>query len=299
MVARIKVEKKQTNFTIIPNEILQSKELSLQAKGLISQCLSFPDNWNYSINGLVAVVKEGRTAVMNTIKELERYGYVKRNKIHDKNGKFSGIEYVITDYPNTDKPITEKPYSENLKMVKTQENQPYAGNPTTGKPIMVKPTTDKPIAENLIQNNTIYNNTIYKKENNIKNIAFDINIINECINSNNLEYVNAEEFYNYYSLRDWKTKNGEPITNLKSLLVSWNTRNKVRVEEERERQRKMNERHDYAADSNNVPKSAPLEAPEFTPEQASVFLNKLANSGKQSLVLETIIGNLAKEKEMR
>ena len=138
-----------------------------------------------------------------------------------------------------------------------------------------------------------------KKENNIKNIEFNINIINECINSNNLEYVNAEEFYNYYSLRDWKTKNGEPITNLKSLLVSWNTRNKVRVEEERERQRKMNERHDYAADSNNVPKSAPLEAPEFTPEQASVFLNKLANSGKQSLVLETIIGNLAKEKEMR
>lgn len=299
MVARIKVEKKQTNFTIIPNEILQSKELSLQAKGLISQCLSFPDNWNYSINGLVAVVKEGRTAVMNTIKELERYGYVKRNKIHDKNGKFSGIEYVITDYPNTDSPTTEKPYSENPKMVKTQENQPYAGNPTTDKPTMVKPTMVKPIAENLIQNNTIYNNTIYKKENNIKNIVFDINVINECINSNNLEYVNAEEFYNYYSLRDWKTKNGEPITNLKSLLVSWNTRNKVRVEETRETQRKMNERHDYAADSNNVPKPAPLEVPEFSPENASDFLNKLAKSGKRSTVLQSIIGNLAKEKEMR
>ena len=41
MVARIKVERKQTNFTIVPNEILQSKDLSLQAKGLIAQCLSF------------------------------------------------------------------------------------------------------------------------------------------------------------------------------------------------------------------------------------------------------------------
>ena len=135
MVARIKVEKKQTNFTIVPNEILQSKDLSLQAKGLIAQCLSFPDNWNYSINGLVAVVKEGKTAVMNTIKELERHGYVKRNRIHDENGKFAGIEYVITDYPNLDKPHTE-----NLNMVKTQVNQPYAG-----KPNMVKPNTDKPI----------------------------------------------------------------------------------------------------------------------------------------------------------
>lgn len=111
--------------------------------------------------------------------------------------------------------------------------------------------------------------------------------------------MDAEEFYNYYSLRDWKTKNGEPITNLVALLVSWNTRNKVRVEETRETQRKMNERHDYAADSNNVPKPVPLEVPEFLPENASDFLNKLAKSGKQSTVLQSIIGNLAKEKEMR
>lgn len=116
MVARIKVEKKKNNFTIVPNEILQSKDLSLQAKGLIAQCLSFPDNWNYSINGLVSVVKEGKTAVMNTIKELERNGYVKRNRIHDANGKFAGIEYVITDYPNS-----EKPYAENQNMVQSQQ----------------------------------------------------------------------------------------------------------------------------------------------------------------------------------
>lgn len=154
---------------------------------------------------------------------------------------------------------------------------------------------------NVTKCNDIYNkNKDIRNKNNIyNNITIDINIINECINSNNLEYVDAEEFYNYYSLRDWKTKNGEPITNLVALLVSWNTRNKVRVEEAKEIQRKMNERHDYAADSNNVPKSALLEAPEFTPENASDFLNKLAKSGKRSTVLQSIIGNLAKEKEMK
>lgn len=148
--------------------------------------------------------------------------------------------------------------------------------------------------------NDIYNkNKDIRNKNNIyNNIMIDINIINDYINNNNLEYVDAEEFYNYYSLRDWKTKNGEPITNLAALLVSWNTRNKVRVEEAKEIQRKMNERHDYAADSNNVPKSAPLEIPEFSPENASDFLNKLAKSGKRSTVLQSIIGNLAKEKEM-
>lgn len=285
MVARIKVEKKQTNFTIIPNEILQSKDLSLQAKGLIAQCLSFPDNWNYSINGLVAVVKEGKTAVMNTIKELERHGYVKRNRIHDENGKFAGIEYVITDYPNLDKPHTE-----NLNMVKTQVNQPYAG-----KPNMVKPNTDKPISENQPQNNTIY-----KKENNINNnIVLDINIINDYINKNNLKFVNAREFYNYYSQRGWKTNADEPITNWQALLVNWNNRNKIRIEEERERQRKINERHSYAVDSHNVPQSVPLEVPEFSPEQANSFLSRLASNGKQSNVIQSLIQSVVQGKEIK
>lgn len=285
MVARIKVEKKQTNFTIVPNEILQSKDLSLQAKGLIAQCLSFPDNWNYSINGLVAVVKEGKTAVMNTIKELERHGYVKRNRIHDENGKFAGIEYVITDYPNLDKPHTE-----NLNMVKTQVNQPYAG-----KPNMVKPNTDKPISENQPQNNTIY-----KKENNINNnIVLDINIINDYINKNNLKFVNAREFYNYYSQRGWKTNANEPITNWQALLVNWNNRNKIRIEEETERQRKINERHSYAVDSHNVPQSVPLEVPEFSPEQANSFLSRLASNGKQSNIIQSLIQSVVQGKEIK
>lgn len=285
MVARIKVEKKQTNFTIVPNEILQSKDLSLQAKGLIAQCLSFPDNWNYSINGLVAVVKEGKTAVMNTIKELERHGYVKRNRIHDENGKFAGIEYVITDYPNLDKPHTE-----NLNMVKTQVNQPYAG-----KPNMVKPNTDKPISENQPQNNTIY-----KKENNINNnIVLDINIINDYIDKNNLKFVNAREFYNYYSQRGWKTNANEPITNWQALLVNWNNRNKIRIEEERERQRKINERHSYAVDSHNVPQSVPLKVPEFSPEQANSFLSRLASNGKQSNIIQSLIQSVVQGKEIK
>ena len=284
MVARIKVKKKQTNFTIVPNEILQSKDLSLQAKGLIAQCLSFPDNWNYSINGLVAVVKEGKTAVMNTIKELEHHGYVKRNRIHDENGKFAGIEYVITDYPNLDKPHTE-----NLNMVKTQVNQPYAE-----KPNMVKPNTDKPISENQPQNNTIY-----KKENNINNIVLDINIINDYIYKNNLKFVNAREFYNYYSQRGWKTNADKPITNWQALLANWNNRNKIRIEEERERQRKINERHSYAVDSHNVPQSVPLEVPEFSPEQANSFLSRLASNGKQSNVIQSLIQSVVQGKEIK
>lgn len=149
--------------------------------------------------------------------------------------------------------------------------------------------------------NDIYNkNKDIRNKNNINNnIVLDINIINDYINKNNLKFVNAREFYNYYSQRGWKTNADEPITNWQALLVNWNNRNKIRIEEERERQRKINERHSYAADSNNVPKSALLEAPEFTPENANSFLSRLASNGKQSNVIQSLIQSVVQGKEIK
>lgn len=149
--------------------------------------------------------------------------------------------------------------------------------------------------------NDIYNkNKDIRNKNNINNnIVLDINIINDYINKNNLKFVNAREFYNYYSQRGWKTNADEPITNWQALLVNWNNRNKIRIEEERERQRKINERHSYAVDSHNVPQSVPLEVPEFSPEQANSFLSRLASNGKQSNVIQSLIQSVVQGKEIK
>ena len=68
---------KNKNFTIISNEALFEKPpLSMSAKGLLCFMLALPDDWNYSIDGLVAVSKEGRHAVKSTLKELKERGYL-------------------------------------------------------------------------------------------------------------------------------------------------------------------------------------------------------------------------------
>ena len=95
----IRVEKNR-NYTVMSNEFLRNKQLSLKAKGLLAVCLSLPDTWDYSINGLVAICKESVTAVRNAMKELEEHGYMKINKLQNEKGHFY-YEYVIFETPDT------------------------------------------------------------------------------------------------------------------------------------------------------------------------------------------------------
>ena len=45
------------NYTVMCNDYLRDKQLSLKAKGLLSLMLSLPDNWNYSIRGWQSSVR--------------------------------------------------------------------------------------------------------------------------------------------------------------------------------------------------------------------------------------------------
>ena len=93
--------KKTTSYTVMSNHHLRDKNLSLKAKGLLSLMLSLPAEWDYTINGLVAICKENETAVKSTLKELKRFGYlqvIKRNPNETKSGRIE-YEYIIYEKP--------------------------------------------------------------------------------------------------------------------------------------------------------------------------------------------------------
>lgn len=99
------------------NYHLKDTRLSLKAKGLLSMMLSLPDDWNYSTRGLAAICKEGVDSIGSGLKELEKSGYIIRNRIRGRDGRISDTEYVIyekptTVQPDTGSPHTEKPYME-------------------------------------------------------------------------------------------------------------------------------------------------------------------------------------------
>ncbi len=74
--------------------------MSLKAKGLLALCLSLPETWDYSMNGLVAICKENITAVRSALKELEQHGHLQIIKTKNEKGHFS-YEYVIFEQPHT------------------------------------------------------------------------------------------------------------------------------------------------------------------------------------------------------
>lgn len=102
-----RIEKNQ-NYTTMSNYHLRDKNLSLKAKGLLSLMLSLPDDWNYSLKGLVTIVKESESAIKSTLTELKTFGYVVVNKVQDKKGRFD-YEYNIFEYPTDEKPMMENP----------------------------------------------------------------------------------------------------------------------------------------------------------------------------------------------
>lgn len=103
---------KTANYTVMSNYHFKEKKMSLKSKGLLSLMLSLPDDWNYSVSGLVTLSKDGKDSVMSALAELEKFGYLKRDRTINDKGQFSGIEYNIYEIPQTDFPISENPMSD-------------------------------------------------------------------------------------------------------------------------------------------------------------------------------------------
>ena len=117
------VVEKTSNYTVLSNYHFKEKKMSLKAKGLLSLMLSLPDTWDYSIAGLTSLSKDGKDGVMSALAELEKFGYLTRNRITNSKGQFAGVEYNIYEHPQLQKPVAEKQNEEKLNAEKpTQLN---------------------------------------------------------------------------------------------------------------------------------------------------------------------------------
>ena len=92
---------KTKDYTVMSNRHFKEKEMSLKAKGLLSLMLSLPDDWDYTIKGLVAINKENESAIMATLKELKSFGYlevIKKMPNETESGRIE-YEYIVHEEP--------------------------------------------------------------------------------------------------------------------------------------------------------------------------------------------------------
>ena len=141
-MAVFRVEKTK-GYTVMSNHHLRNPDLTLKAKGLLSQMLSLPENWDYTLKGLSSINRESIDAIRTAVWELEKAGYITRRQGRDEKGKLAAIEYTIFEQPQP----------------------PELENPTTDNPLLENPTPDKPTPDNPVSENpTQLNKELSTKE---------------------------------------------------------------------------------------------------------------------------------------
>ena len=116
-MAVFRVEK-NSGYTVMSNHHLRNRALSLKAKGLLSQMLSLPEDWDYTLQGLARINRESIDAIRQAIRELEQAGYIQRSRERDEKGRLRGADYVIFELPQpvpaSVSPTLENPTLENV-----------------------------------------------------------------------------------------------------------------------------------------------------------------------------------------
>ena len=129
---------KNKGYTVMSNHHLRNHTLSLKAKGLLSQMLSLPEDWDYTLKGLAQINKESIDAIREAVRELERAGYIARSRERDARGCLRGTVYTIYEQPHAE----------------ATPEEPAQALPTLDNPTLEKPMLDKPTLENPTQLNT-------------------------------------------------------------------------------------------------------------------------------------------------
>ena len=201
---------KSKDYTTISNIHLRDKSLSLKAKGLLSMVLSLPEDWNYSIAGLVSLVQEGEFAVRNTLKELKEHKYLVVRKIMpNTETKILTYEYVFFESPRL--------YSQDAT------NQGAGSQPLENPPQLNidKPTTNKPNTE-ILSTNVDKQYIVEKPKKQGKQVFTKPTI--EQLKAYNQEkgfHIDCEEFFDYYEAKGWRLKGGDKMADWQATMRRW------------------------------------------------------------------------------
>lgn len=233
---------KSSNYTVMANFHLKDKSLSMKAKGLLSFMLSLPDDWDFSIHGLMQFFSDGESSVRTALKELEEHEYLERTPVKS-GGKFVDIQYTLYEC------------RKDLFLQMQGIEKPLVGNQQTvsEKPLVENPHSENPHSENRTQLNTIPLNpdeqtTKQQRESGItvekipptpplssqssdetpKRTRFVPPTVEEvreyCEERNSV--ISPEKFCAYYESVGWVVGGKTKMKNWKKAIVTWELREK-------------------------------------------------------------------------
>jgi hypothetical protein len=107
---------------------LWNQGLSLKGMGLLYTLLGLSNlpNWEYSLDGLATFLVEGKDAIRSGLQELEKGGFLMRDRDRGENGRLEGATWIISDHPmdpEPETPTSDSPTSENPTQYKPYKEE--------------------------------------------------------------------------------------------------------------------------------------------------------------------------------
>ena len=121
---------KKDKFTVLDTTCVNDPRLSWKAKGLHTYFMTLPESWQVHLNEIVRHSTDGIDSLQSAIKQLEKYGYIKKLRNRREDGCFGGVSYFVYEKP-FEVPLEDSvpPQRENPLVEKPQMDKPYTENP--------------------------------------------------------------------------------------------------------------------------------------------------------------------------
>lgn len=114
-------------FTVVPNYILNNRNLSYKAIGLYVQILQYQNSPTHKIymKSLMTYKTDGESSVSSGINELINEGFLTREAIRNERGHMKGYRYTVhaqpieksTIEPKRENPVPDNPIPENIARI--------------------------------------------------------------------------------------------------------------------------------------------------------------------------------------
>ncbi|KAF5998858.1 hypothetical protein [Streptomyces sp. WAC00263] len=118
-------------FTQVANGLFRDGRLSFKAKGLFGLLSTHRDGWRMTVADIARRSRDGEAAVKSGLKELEKHGFLVRERERDPDGTLGGAAYFITDLPS----------------LQSSRSQPESGFPPVDNPTLADRSTKNTIVK--------------------------------------------------------------------------------------------------------------------------------------------------------
>lgn len=216
-------EEHNEGFTIIDNAVLLNVNLSWEARGFFAYLLSLPDDWNFNVKGLAKQTGATEHTIKRLLRELQAEGYIKLTRHTDARGKVTRWSWDIYEAGKTPQTV-QMLKSPQVETATSGENhkvgEPDGGLTTCGKSDYIQSTNNNKV---LIEQSTkSVKEKIEKREKRfVPPTLEDIRAYCQERNSS----VDPVQFYEYFTVGNWKDSKGNPVKNWKQKLITWEKMN--------------------------------------------------------------------------